>query len=108
MNEHDTRDERLVRLLDEARHTQGYSEGDLRSLVRSLADELERAWKQPEPEVTDEMVERMRAALDAADIDYSAREQRADAGGGEIEPGDWFTFLARAALAAGPWEQVNP
>ena len=26
--------------------------------------------------------------------------QRADAGGGEMEPGDWFTFLARAALRA--------
>lgn len=52
-------------------------------------------------EPSDEDVERMRAALNAADIDYSAREQRADAGGGDMEPGDWFTFLARAALRAG-------
>lgn len=48
--------------------------------------------------ITDERVEYMRVALNEADIDYSAREQRADAGGGDMEPGDWFTFMARAAL----------
>ena len=51
-------------------------------------------------EPTDAQVEHMRRVLNDADIDYSAREQRADAGGGEMEPGDWFTFLARAALRA--------
>ncbi|WP_312672853.1 hypothetical protein [Microbacterium sp.] len=51
-------------------------------------------------EPSDAQVEHMRRALNAADIDYSAREQRADAGGGDLEPGDWFTFLARAALRA--------
>ncbi|MBW9094623.1 hypothetical protein JNB62_13080 [Microbacterium jejuense] len=50
--------------------------------------------------ITDADVERIRAALNAADIDYSAREQRADAGGADREPGDWFTFMARAALEA--------
>lgn len=43
-------------------------------------------------------------ALNAADVDYSAREHRADAGDGEMEPGDWFTFIARAALA---WMREN-
>ncbi len=42
--------------------------------------------------------------LNAADVDYSAREHRADAGDGDMEPGDWFTFIARAALA---WMREN-
>lgn len=47
-----------------------------------------------------ELVEKLRAALNEADVDFSAREQRADAGGGDMEPGDWFTFIAAAALDA--------
>lgn len=43
-------------------------------------------------------------ALNAADVDYSGREHRADAGDGDMEPGDWFTFIARAALT---WMREN-
>jgi hypothetical protein len=37
------------------------------------------------------------AALNAADVDFSAREGSADAGHGR-EPGDWFAWIADAAL----------
>lgn len=36
--------------------------------------------------------------LNEADVDFSAREQAANAGHGD-EPGDWFTWMARAALS---------
>jgi hypothetical protein len=55
-----------------------------------------------------EVVEAMRQALNDADVDYSAREQRADAGGGDMEPGDWFTFLAHAALTAARQAGIQP
>lgn len=53
-----------------------------------------------------EDVEALRGVLNRADIDYSAREFSADAGRADQEPGDWFTFIARAAIAAGYRKEI--
>ncbi|MRH28536.1 hypothetical protein GH740_04310 [Microbacterium sp. SYP-A9085] len=74
-------------------------------LKSRLTTFVEGAVWQATREPTKAEVGAMRQALNDADVDYSAREQRADAGGGDMEPGDWFTFLARAALTAA--RQVN-
>lgn len=68
-----------------------------------VLDRVAESWELAEPNPippSDAEVAALRAVLNHADVDYSAREQRADAGGGELEPGDWFTFIARAALEA--------
>lgn len=84
--------------LDAHPHFHSARKSDVKALVLSLSAVLAVFEKAHTP--SDAQVEHMRRALNAADIDYSAREQRADAGGGDMEPGDWFTLLARAALRA--------
>jgi hypothetical protein len=49
----------------------------------------------PEQEAHRDAITRV---MNSADADFSAREYRTDAGGGD-EPGDWFTFLATAVMA---------